>query len=162
MAGRFRFRLEPLLRVRKRRMDAQRFAVAQAAEALRREEAVLAALRAEQARYREEVRAHRQKRAVTAQELAASRAWLNRLNRNVAETSVRVEEARSRLRAAQERLMALAREYRVVVRLRERRLAEHLRAEGKEEQRETDEIGVRSVWAGRRADHEGGAGTASA
>ncbi|MGH0033703.1 MAG: flagellar export protein FliJ [Myxococcota bacterium] len=135
---RFRFRLDPVLRLRAHRLERRRLELASAQEELtaveREVDAIGSALRAAfgavDGRLQEGVDAGALSSALRSTDLL--RARLADCERRRSEAEARVREARERAAGAHAALRALER-------LRERRLVEHRKAAARGEQRELEE-----------------------
>jgi len=146
----FRFRLDPVLRVRRHRLDQQRQALARARAALRGAEALAARTRACFAEAGETLAA-RMAAGLPAGELAGLQrrieAWASESRR----AAGAVTAARDAVARAVGAVLEAHREVRVLEGLREKRLAVWQQDLARREQAELDEVGARVHHARERS-----------
>lgn len=144
MAGRFRFRLEAVLKVRRARENEQRRVVAERAAEVHRIDATLASLAAQMADANRELRRTRGAGTLdVASQLAAQR-WRVLLERRVARGRARRAELAGLLEEARTELVRRAVQTKVLVKLRERLAAAHHAERSRLERLEADEMAVQS------------------
>jgi flagellar protein FliJ len=136
--ARFRFTLEPLLRLRRREEERMRDAFLSALRALRARELEAAEL----VRRREEVKARsreRQEGSIDIEELLRTRHSLNVLFQRIEEKRAELAALRPSLDGARTAYRRAAARRRVVEKVRERRFRDFLREEERRERRDLDE-----------------------
>jgi flagellar FliJ protein len=138
----FRFRLEPLLRLRLNERDQRRADLAKALRALEVLQAELVKLQQEQTEVAERGRILKAPGAADVDALLAThryQALLAARRRQVLEQISQVETECERRRVA---LVEADRQVRVLEKLRERRAAEYARAAERREAKQLDEVGI--------------------
>jgi len=137
---RFRFRLQTLLNIEKNREKQAQIAFQKAAQALRRQEAILAE-QEEEYRRGQEAMAKDIQRRMTPQALGAYDVYFNGLKRWMAEQRVRIAEAEKAVAAARKELEERTKKRKILDKLRERKKEEYDEESRKVEVSMMDEIG---------------------
>jgi len=142
MAKRFRFRLEPVLKLRKQKEDQHRRIVAgrvrQLSEARRRVACIERQITAET----EAVRATREKGIISVRGLARGRHWLTHLQRSLLETQNQVGVVEAHLAQERAELARVAKDAKAIEKLRERQERRFLQGERRAEVKELDEMAI--------------------
>ncbi len=144
MAKRFRFRLEPLLKLRKGREDEQKRAVASRVGELQRCVEHLAQLHRGVdetiARAREDRGAER----LDVPTALAEQRWRLHLKRCITQQQGQVQGVQALLNGDRAELVRRSRNRKVIETLRQRQWQEHAAAQAREERAESDEIGAQA------------------
>jgi flagellar FliJ protein len=138
---RFRFNLDPALRIRKSAEDLAKRELAETQRLLAREEAQLQELRLELERH-QAYRARLQRQAVDVSMLVDADRYTDSVIRSSIQQEERVEDAFRALQTARERLSARRIDRESIERLRDRRLEEHRQEQLRQEQQQLDEAAV--------------------
>jgi flagellar FliJ protein len=141
VAARFRFRLESLLKLRHSLEQAAQRTLARTLALQELARTHLAELQRSQAQTIE-ARSTPARQAVDLQLWRAIERFLLVLERRIGEARVQLQEAEAQVAAARRGLMAAHRAHLMLVRLKERRLAQHALDTLRDEAREMDEIAV--------------------
>ena len=147
MAKRFRFRLQPLLDLRKRREAQQQRIVALRLAQLAQLCDRLSQLHHNVTATIASARRDRQVEGLDINTALQEQRWRYHLKRTIARQESAIEQAQSALRDERAELARRATQHKAIERLKERRLAEHNTAVTRSEQAEADEIAARSVAA---------------
>jgi len=140
MAKRFRFTLDPLLRVRRLRADAQRRVVARHVQAVERSRAHLGQLQNDAAAAIEDARRRHLAARFDAQTAMQDQHYRALLRRQIAEERVRLADAQRTLRQQQTQLAECRKDVKIVEKLRQRRWGNHVAEMNRAQQAELDDI----------------------
>jgi len=135
----FRFRLEPVLRVRKWTEEKLQQELARCQMAWKAALACLGALKEQKSRYRAELQ-DRQGRGITAAEMNLYRAYLERLGTEILHQQDRVRELEWATEAKRLELVEASRKKKVLERLKEKKQEAHAYEETRQETRILDEV----------------------
>jgi flagellar FliJ protein len=138
---RFRFNLDPALRIRKSAEDLAKRELAETQRLLAREEAQLQELRQELERH-QVYRTRLQRQAVDVSMLVDADRYTDSVIRSSIQQEERVEDALRALHTAREQLSSRRIDRESIERLRDRRLEEHRQEQLRQEQHQLDEAAV--------------------
>jgi len=142
MAAAFHFRLEVVARLRKQRQDVQRRAVADAAQSVSAAEHLIAELERIRRGALHESREHKAQSVLGIDELRRRQLFDGWIRRRIGDTCVELARRRQTLDGDREKLAEATKECKVIEKLRHRQQRRHIQSVSREEQIETDEIGV--------------------
>jgi len=142
MARRFEFRLEAVLKLRRRRCDACRRRVADGARRAQEHERRLAALRERLQRERRAGRSDARSARLDPVRLGRRQLYVGHLDRSIEAQTRALEQLRRDLELQRRALADASRELKVMETLRERQWRRHCEAEAKAETLEQDELAV--------------------
>lgn len=150
MAKRFSFRLETVLRLRKRKEDQKKRVVAERLREISNLQDCLMSLNEQIA---SEIRKTRERAGhahIDVPEMSQRRFWISHLQRSAGRTESRIRESKEQLTLDRKALAEAAKEYRVIEKLREKQFQKH----GEELQRleilEADEMAINRYLRQRR------------
>jgi len=142
MARAYQFRFETLLRLRRRREDECKQAVAARLRELqsleRRRDTLLERIREQTAQTRDALRTD----SLDIEDLKLGRHWIIRLKRGVLDVQTRFAAQSAILEQERRRLAEASKDVKVLSRLQERQLVEHVAEMNRREQLELDEMNV--------------------
>jgi flagellar FliJ protein len=147
----FTFRLETVLRLRKRIEDEQRRVVAAEAQAWEACRQNIDTLRSQVARSIDGARAARLHERVDTFMALQEQRWRLRLHRRIAEKNGELRDLEAKLRTQRQELARRSKERKVIEKLKARRWAEHRGQLARAEQADCDEIGAQVFLRNRSA-----------
>lgn len=139
MAGRFRFRLEAVRRVRKQTQDTQRCVVADAVQAVQEVENRMGRLTEELDLTMDRSRDARRPRDLDISALRSHQVYRGCIHRRLLESATEIVKRRATLDAERSKLAETTKRLKAIEKLRERKLASHVKALEREEQAGHDE-----------------------
>ena len=149
MAKRFRFRLEPLLKMRKGKEDVQKRVLAQRVAEVQRLVDQLAQLHHRVERTIDQARADRMAEHLCVADALQGQRWRLHLSRRITQQQACIHDAQGILNNDRMELARRSRDRKVIETLRERKWQEHVLAENRAERVESDEIGGQMYSRGR-------------
>ena len=153
MAGRFRFRLEAVRRVRKQTQDTQRRVVAGAVQAVQEVENRMGRLTEELDLTMDRSRDARRPRDLDISALRSHQVYRGCIHRRLLESATEIVKRRATLDVERSKLAETTKRLKAIEKLRERKLASHVKALEREEQAGHDETAaglyLRSLAASR-------------
>ena len=154
MAGRFRFRFETILRLRRQKEDLQKRVVAARIRQIQQLQERHALLTTRIAQEGEALRGHLREGMVDVDALRSARHWLVRLRQGVLQTDAEIAAHRAILAQERVALVESRKEAEVMARLRLRQETTFVAQLEREEQLETDDLNTMRFarWAQREGD----------
>lgn len=150
MAGRFRFRLDVVERLRRQARDAQRRVVADAVRGVRRVEQRIAGLTRQLAETVDRTRGVQEAERLDVVSLRGHQIYRGCLHRWILESDAKLGERRGELDTERNRLVEASKRLKVIEKLRERHWRRYLTQLRREEQAITDETAVQVFLRGGR------------
>lgn len=135
----FKFRLQPVLDHRQKKEDILKKELAEKKLLFEREKTVLNQLRNKLSRSRQELR-DKQKAGFVASEAAMHSLFIDRMERETEFQSIKVEDAASEVKKAQEKLLEAAKDKKILEKLYDKQLTEYRQETNRSEQALIDEI----------------------
>lgn len=139
MAGRFRFRLEAVRRVRKQTQDTQRRVVAGAVQAVQEVENRMGRLTEELDLTMDRSRDARRPRDLDISALRSHQVYRGCIHRRLLESATEIVKRRATLDVERSKLAETTKRLKAIEKLRERKLASHVKAIARAEQAGQDE-----------------------
>jgi flagellar FliJ protein len=149
MAKRFVFRLEPVLKIRQRKLDEARRVVARRLRRIARIRDRIAAAHAGIADAVEQSRDAQRQGAPDVEMLRRFRAYIGSMHRAIAEGEAETARERDALQAEQEALTRANREVKALEKLRERQWERHRQDLARTERLENDEVALQTYRRSR-------------
>ena len=156
MAGRFRFRLEAVRRVRKQAQDVQRRMVADAVQAVQEVENRMGRMNEDLALTMDRSRDSRRLHDLDISVLRSHQIYRGCIHRRLLESATELEERRATLEVERTKLAETTKRLKAIEKLREKKLASHVRTVKRAEQAGHDEIASGLYWRALVADRIGG------
>ncbi|MDA0745088.1 MAG: flagellar export protein FliJ [bacterium] len=142
MAKRFKWRLDPVKKIKERQEDQEREALASARNALAQEESRLADLKKQRIDFAEQLR-QQQSGRLNLSELARLQAYLNSLDKKIKHQATQVKTVQETANQQQETLLKAMQDRKALENLRERDHQKFRKTEKRREQATTDETANR-------------------
>lgn len=161
MPKRFRFRLEPVLRLRRRAVDEQMRVVGEQLRRLGRCRETMAKLRRQVDELLTRSRVERSNTDVDIGMQLQEQRWRLHLKRRIAKQAERLLEMAGVLRSAQAKLADLSKDVKVIEKLRERQYRTFSEEQSREERLEADEQAMQIFLRRARFDWESTEGSAT-
>ena len=159
MAGKFRFRLEVVRRVRKQAQDAQRRVVADAVESIKKLESRIGQLTSDLHRTMDRTRDARRPHQLDLSSLRRHQVYRGCIHGWLLESANELAERQAALDGARSKLAETTKRYKAIEKLRERKWASHVHAFGRAEQVGYDEMAAVRYVRARGACRAGGDGS---
>lgn len=140
MAGRFRFRLEVVRRVRKQAQDAQRRVVADAVQSVKNLESRIGRLTSDLHRTMDRTRDARRPRQLDLPSLRRHQVYRGCIHGWLLESATELAECQAALDGQRSKLAETTKRLKAIEKLRERKWASHVQALGRAEQAGYDEM----------------------
>ena len=154
MAGRFRFRLEVVRRIRRQAQDAQRRVVADAIRAVGTVEQRIDRLTQTLGNTVEQARDAQQARRLDLMSLRGHQFYRGWLHRRILESHAELSQRRAELVRERTRLGEVTKQLKVIEKLREKHWTRYLKEIRREEQAAFDESALQTYLRRRREDRE--------